>query len=375
MNKLFCRGCGCSIDTMDIKPFTPCTCSACGADLIIPLEMGGMLLEKPLCGKSVFSIYEGFDRDRELPSIIFIISKDNPEFKQLCKIAAEEAASLSVLHHPNICPIINFGEVDGNFFVSEPLMDGYGLSDYLSKTQVPLDVDKVIDILQAVVFGLAVAHHKEFVHHDICPENIHVDARGNVRTKNFFISRFTYDYLQNKEDIEFSVSPYFISPEKAEKRVEDKCGDVFSFGVLFYYMLTGKYPFSGKNDMETVYSRVKKKKPQLNQVFSSEKPLVLTPNTIDYISPLPPASLRKEVPEQISDFVLDMLSYRPAQRPRFTEILNTINIYMAREDREKVFHSAQMKMVRESINTKTKVIPVMKKPYSDTDFDKGERGG
>lgn len=47
MNKLFCRGCGCSIDTMDIKPFTPCTCSACGADLIIPLEMGGMLLEKP----------------------------------------------------------------------------------------------------------------------------------------------------------------------------------------------------------------------------------------------------------------------------------------------------------------------------------------
>jgi serine/threonine protein kinase len=355
---------------MGIEPFTPCTCSACGADLVVPLEMGGLLLEKPLYGKSLFSIYEGFDTERELRSIIFILSKDNLEFNRLCKIAAEEASSLSVLHHPNICPITNFGEIDGNFFVTEPLMDGYGLSDYLSETQGPLDVDKVIDILQAVVFGLAVAHHKEFVHHDICPQNIHIDARGNVRTKNFFISRFTYDYLENKEELACSVPPYFISPEKAEKRVEDKCGDVFSFGVLFYYMLTGKYPFSGKNDMETVYSRVKKKKLQQNQVFSSEKSLVLTPGTVDYIAPLAPAKLREEVPEQISDAVLDMLSYRPAQRPRFTEILNTMNLYMAREDREKVFHSAQLKMVRESINTKTKVIPVMKKLYSDMDFKK-----
>ena len=137
-------------------------------------------------------------------------------------------------------------------------------------------MDEVIDVLQDAALGLALAHHKEFAHHDLCLENIHIDARGGVRAKNFFISRFAYDCLQNKEGIVSSVSPYFISPEKVESHVEDKRGDVFSFGVVFYYMLTGKYPFSGKNEVETVYSRVKKRKTPQTQVFSTEKPLAVS---------------------------------------------------------------------------------------------------
>ena len=371
MGQLVCRGCGSIIDTMGIEPFTLCDCSNCGTELIIPLEIDYLTLEKPLYRKSLFNVYEGFDKSHDMSSIIFILHKDNPEFKQFCKIAKEEATSLSTLKHPNVCPIMNFGEIDGNFFVTEPRMDGYPLSDYSPKTQGLLDFEKVIDVLHAVVLGLAVAHHKEFIHHDLCPENIHIDARGNVRTKNFFISRFTYEYLQNKEDIASSVSPYFISPEKAESRVEDKRGDVFSFGVLFSYMLTGEYPFSGKTDMETVYSRIKKKKPPQSQVFSSEKPLVMTAGNVDYIAPEAPANFRKDVPGEINNAVLDMLSYHPVQRPKFTEILNKINLYKAGEDREKVVHSAQKEMVRETITTKTRAIPIMKN-LSGIDPKKGK---
>jgi len=356
---------------MGIEPFTPCTCSGCGTELNIPLEMDYLTLERPLYEKSMFKVYEGFDKEQNMSSTIFILCKDNPEFKRFHEIAMEEAACLATLRHPNICPVMNFGEIDGNFFVTEPRMDGYALSDYSPETQGLLDVGKVVDVLQAVAFGLAVAHHKEFVHHDLCPENIHIDARGSVRAKNFFISRFTYEYLQNKEDIASSVSPYFISPEKAESRVEDKRGDVFSFGVLFYYMLTGKYPFSGKSEMETVYSRIKRRKPP--QVFSAEKPMILTSGTVDYIAPAAPASFRKDVPVEISAAVLDMLSYHPVQRPKFTEILNTINLYRAKEDREKVFHSAQMEMVRETVTTRTKAIPIMKNLSGEIDLKKERR--
>jgi serine/threonine protein kinase len=360
MSQLLCRGCGGSIDTKGIEPFTRCSCSGCGTELIVPFEMDYLTLEKPLYEKSLFKVYEGFDKSLNLNSMVFILSKDNPEFKQFYKIVKEEATFLSTLKHQNICPIMNFGEVEGNFFVTEPRMDGYPLSNYMPGKQGLLDVEKVIDVLMAVALGLAVAHHKEFVHHDICPENIHIDARGNVRTKNFFISRFKYEYLQNKEELASSVSPYFISPEKAESRVEDKRGDVFSFGVLFYYMLTGKYPFSGKNEIETVYSRIKKKKSLMDQVFSSEKPLVLTAGTVDYIAPVAPSALREDIPEEINTALLDMLSYHPVQRPRFTEILNTINLYKAKLEREKVFHLAQKEMVRETVTTRTKAIPIMK---------------
>jgi serine/threonine protein kinase len=352
---------------MGLAPFTLCNCPGCGAELSVPFGMDYLTLEKPLYEKSLFRVYEGFDKSQNLSSMIFIFCKDNPEFKQFYKIAKEEATFLSTLKHPNLCPIMNFGEIGGNFFVTEPRMDGYPLSDYSPEKQGLMDCEKVIDLFYAVALGLAVAHHKEFVHHDLCPLNIHVDARGNVRTKNFFMSRFTYECLQNSEDIISSVSPYFISPEKAEGFVEDKRGDVFSFGVLFYYMLTGRYPFSGKNDMETVYSRIKKKKFEQTQVFSSERPTVLTAGTVDYIPPVAPTDFRKDIPEEISSAILDMLSYHPVQRPKFSEILNTINLYKAKGEKEKVIHSAQKEMVREAINTKTKVIPIMKNLYGGVD--------
>jgi serine/threonine protein kinase len=361
------------MNAMGIEPFTLCNCSGCGTELTVPFELDYLTLEKPLYEKTIFTVYEGFDKSQNTSSMIFILPSDNPEFKKFYKIAKEQATFLATLKHPNVCPIINFGEIDGNFFVVEPRMDGFPLSDYSPEKLGLLEVEKVIDLLHSVAHGLAISHHKEFVHHDLCPKNIHVDARGIVRTKNFFISRFTYDYFQGREDIVSSVSSYSISPEKAESFVEDKRGDVFSFGVLFYYMLTGKYPFSGKNIMETVYSRIKRKKSSQEQVFSNEKSPVLTAGTIDYVAPVPPSSLRDGVPEEINTAVLEMLSYHPVQRPRFTEILSMINLYKAKGDREKVFHFAQKEMVRETINTKTKVIPNMKSLYDGPDPKKEEK--
>ncbi|HCE41983.1 MAG TPA: hypothetical protein DET40_00350 [Lentisphaeria bacterium] len=377
MGQLICRGCGGVMDTTGIEPFTLCECSDCGTTLSIPMEMDYLKLEKFVGEKGIFKIYEGFDQGQNLNSMIYILEKDHPEYKSFLNIAKEDALALSTLKHPNICPILNFGEINGSFFVTEPKMDGYALSDYSPENQGLLDVDKVVDVLQATALGLAVAHHKEFVHHDLCPDNVHIDARGNVRTKNFFISRFVYTFLQNKEEIALSVSPYFISPEKAESRVEDKRGDIFSFGVLFYYMLTGKYPFSGKSEVETVYSRIKKKKPSdKSQMFSAEKPSILTAETVDYIAPVAPSNYREDVPEEISSIVMDMLSYHPVQRPKFTEILTTINLYKAKEEKEKVVMGAQKEMVRdnkESVSTKTRAIPIMKNLAGELDRNKQKK--
>jgi serine/threonine protein kinase len=206
-----------------------------------------------------------------------------------------------------------------------------------------------------------VAHHKEFVHHNISPKNIHIDARGNVRVKHFFISRFTYraDQKISKSDAiiksDPSVSPYFISPEKAESGIEDKRGDVFSFGATMYYMLTGKYPFSGKSAMETVYARIQKKKKNDTEVFSAESARMMTPDTIEYVPPTPPIKLRDDIPEEISSLVMDMLSYLPIKRPKFSEILSIFNLLRAQKEKETSVVFAQKEMV----TTKTRAIPKM----------------
>ncbi len=369
MPETVCKGCGGVMDFSGIDPFTVCECSDCGTEVVIPYELDYLKLERPLETKCFFDIYEGFDQSHNLDSVILILKKDIPDYATFLGMAKEDAIALTTLKHPNICPIINCGEVQGYFFVSYPKMDGYTLSEYAPDSQGLLDVQSVISVLQAAALGFAVAHHKEFVHHDICDQTVHIDARGNVRLKNFFIGRFNYNCLQHSQDLAYDVSPYYISPEKAESKVEDKRGDVFSYGVLCYYMLTGRYPFAGKTDVETIFSRVRRKKADTTEIFSADSKRMLTPETVEYVKPPMPHELRSEVPEEISLLVMDMLSSHPVQRPKFTEILASINLFMAKQEKQKVVHSAQKEMV----STKTRAIPVMKNLYSPDDGKKGKK--
>lgn len=360
MAELICKGCGGMVDAEGIEPFTLCECSDCGSEIIIPKPMGHFLLEKDLGTENYIRIYEGFDKEQNMDSYIFMLDKDCPEYDKFLALAKEDAVALSTLKHPNICPTLNFGEVEGQFFVTYPKLDGYSLSDYTPETQGLLDVNRVVDVVQAVGLGMAVAHHKEFAHHDICLKNIQIDARGNVRLKNFFKSRFIYNLLQNKDELTSSVSPFFISPEKAESRIEDKRGDVFSYGVVFYFMLTGKYPFSGATEAETVYSRVKKKAAKKEEVFNEGGRRLKTQDTVEYIPPPYPSKIREDIPDEISSLIMEMLSYHPVQRPKFTEILAAINLFKAKEEKEAVVKSVQKQIIREDSSTKTRAIPIMK---------------
>ncbi len=358
MAELVCTGCGGEVDFEGIEPFTLCECSDCGAQITIPYDIDYLRLFKPLAKRAGLAIYEGVDQSHNVPANIYILETDHPDFEEIYRYMHEESVALDTLKHPNICPILNHGKIEGTYFVSTPRMDGYCLSSYAPDAQGLLDIDKVVDILQAAALGLAVAHHKEFVHHDISPESVHIDARGNVRVKNFFISRIVY-WMEQKQAADqnapISVSPFFISPEKAESRTEDKRGDVFSFGVLFYYMLTGQYPFSGRNEVETVFSRVRKKKSQTMEVFSAENTGITTPDKVEYIPPNPPMSIRPEISQELNDITLQMMNYLPVKRPKFTEVLTVLNLYKAKEDQKQVFEAQQ-----QMVTTTTRAIPMMK---------------
>jgi serine/threonine protein kinase len=249
----------------------------------------------------------------------------------------------------------------GNFCVTSPLLDGFSFGDYNPQEQGLLDIKKLIDVFQAALLGLAVAHHKEIVHHNLCLKNIHIDLNGNVRVRNFYSSRFTYHHdnmINNEESVikcDKSISPYFISPEKAESGIEDKRGDIFSFGVVMYYMFTGQYPFSGTSELETVYSRVMRRGKKADELYSSKNRNNNNHDSIAYVPPKPPISLRETIPEFISKIIMRMLAYLPVRRPTFSEVLSEINLFKANEEKKISVISAQKSMVE----TKTRAIPKM----------------
>ncbi len=362
MSQAICRGCGGVFDTTGIEPFTICECFDCSKEIAVPFELDYLLLEKPIGSKSFINIFEGFDRSSDSLVIIMVLDNEIPDYEKFLKMAKEEARALAAdLKNPNIAPLLSFDEILGNFCITFPLIDGYSLSDYSPKEQGLLDFEAVIDVMQAGALGMAVAHNKKIVHHNIVPDNIRIDGRGNIRMTNFFLSRFIYnaDQMTNKASevikCDPAVSPYFISPEKAESGIEDQRGDVFSFGVTMYYMLTGEYPFAGKSEIETVYSRVRKKVKKENEVFNTSSTRIMTPDSVEYVPPKHPKQIRNEIPDAISSLVMDMLSYLPIKRPKFTEILAVFNRMIADQYKKDTVVAAQQIMV----TTQTRAIPKM----------------
>ena len=123
-----------------------------------------------------------------------------------------------------------------------------------------------------------------------------------------------YQY-ESENNIPSTVSPFSISPEKAEKGIESKEGDIFSLGVALYYTLTGEYPFDGEVDDEIIYSRIKKTGIGVsNKIINHPYKL---PVSIDRI--------RKDVPFEYSGLIAKMLKPFQIQRPKAAKFVSQLN--------------------------------------------------
>ncbi len=352
---LGCQKCGSKLVACDDR-FVPMTCQSCNLIQINPFNDGDLYFEKLISSSRMFYIYRGYDVKHKLFLHIVYLRKDFEDLDWGLSAAADQAAELTKLSHVNICPLFNHGPINGSYYVSFPRIEGYLLSSYNPQTHGLMGITRVLEVLHSVALGIAMAHYEQFTHHNVCSGNIHVDERGMVRVNNFFTSRMVYLYDQRRmrsdKRIYISVPAHFISPEKAESGVEDNRGDVFSFGVILYYMLTGAYPFEGRGELDTIYSRVKKK-------VGKGRDLKVDAGEVmaDYISPESPSKRRAGIPEDLSLLVMSLLSYFPNTRPSFSEVLTLFNMLRAKSDVVKI-RSIQEQMV----DTETRNIPKMASP-------------
>lgn len=344
INKTICGKCKAVLDVSALEPFTKFSCPGCGNELYSPASLVHLRFDTPLRKIACFNEFEGFDAKGNLYVNIFCSDgKKCPEcgIENIFRASSKEAEILKKLSHPNICPVSGSWIIEENFVITSPSMDGFDLAQYKPEDGL-LDFYIVLDLLQKIAIGLAFAHHKEILHHDICPANVHIDARGNVRIKNFFISRFLYKCCsRNDWKSDFSNFEYH-SPEKILTRQEGKEGDVFSFAVLSYFLLSGTMPFSGKTREEIAFARCENSKDNKNS----------------YKKPIPLSELRKDFPQQISEILLKMLLPNPLSRGSLADFISAVNLYKADTEKDRIYET-KWKMV--AGNTDTRPIPRLDK--------------
>ncbi|MBC8724345.1 serine/threonine protein kinase [Paraburkholderia sp. 31.1] len=158
----------------------------------------------------------------------------------------DEAKHQAQLDHENIVEMVDYFELDGDYFLVLDFVDGQPLSDLLdSQPGRKLPEKQALSIITGLLDGLDCAHQKGIVHRDVKPSNVLVDARGRVRITDFGIASDAAGLTRTGEG-QVIGTPEYMSPEQLSGNATiDHRSDVYSAGVVLYQMLTGQLPFQG----------------------------------------------------------------------------------------------------------------------------------
>ena len=167
-----------------------------------------------------------------------------------------EAQVLASLNHPNIAAIHGLEDSEGTKALVLELVEGPTLADRIA--QGPIPIDEALPIAKQIAEALEAAHEAGVIHRDLKPANIKVKDDGTVKVLDFGLAKA----LDPSPDADPSQSPTltaaatqmgvilgtaaYMSPEQAAGQPTDKRGDIWSFGVVLFEMLTAQRLFTGK---------------------------------------------------------------------------------------------------------------------------------
>jgi len=204
-----------------------------------------------------------------------------------------EARAVAALDHPNVCAIHEIGETDeGQLFIAMAFYDGETVREKIARGS--LAVDEAMELAAQAASGLAAAHRAGLVHRDIKPANLMVTEEGVLKILDFGLAKTEETALTESGMV--LGTPAYMSPEQTRGEGVDARTDLWSLGVVLYEMLTAQRPFGGK-DMAVFHA-------------------------ILHEEPRPPGELRADLPSEMEEMVLRLLSKDPEARYAGAELLS-----------------------------------------------------
>ncbi|MGK0360911.1 MAG: serine/threonine protein kinase [Bradymonadia bacterium] len=211
----------------------------------------------------------------------------------------DEANIAAAIRHPNVAQVLDFGEVDGQHFIAMEYVEGPDLSSVLRRLREAghtLPVAAALYITQGVAAGLHAAHTLKdpdgraltVVHRDVSPHNILVSYEGAVKLIDFGVAKAENNSTKTKSGV-IKGKLQYMSPEQAQAEPLDGRADVFSLGMTLYKLLTGRLPFTGRNEYQ-IYDQILRK------------------------TPAPPRAWVPDLPERVDAIVMRALRKDPAGR-------------------------------------------------------------
>ncbi|XZE56099.1 protein kinase domain-containing protein [Planctomycetaceae bacterium SH139] len=214
--------------------------------LELPVEFGRYRILKELGAGAMGKVYLAHDSQLErqvaLKTPNFSGSGDDDMVTRFYR----EARAAAKIHHRNICPIYDVGEIDGRHFITMAFIKGRCMSEFIKPDRLPPQRTSAI-LVQRLAVALAEAHKHNVIHRDLKPANIMIDLKKEPVVMDFGLAR--------QMDVESRVTqsgmavgtPAYMSPEQIRGELHEvgTAADIYALGVILYELLTGQLPFLG----------------------------------------------------------------------------------------------------------------------------------
>jgi serine/threonine protein kinase len=213
----------------------------------LPERFGRYQILRRLGGGGMGAVYLAHDRtlDRRVAlKVPLFTAADGPGvFERFLR----EARAAAMIHHPNLCPIHDVGQIEGIHYLTMAHIEGRPLSEVVRTGRVP-EPRKVAALVRSLALALAEAHRAGVIHRDLKPSNIMITKRGVPVIIDFGLARrFGKGDPRLTDSGMMLGTPAYMPPEQVDGRVADMgpCCDVYSLGVILYELLAGRPPYLG----------------------------------------------------------------------------------------------------------------------------------
>ncbi|HEY1692349.1 MAG TPA: serine/threonine-protein kinase [Polyangiaceae bacterium] len=183
----------------------------------------------------------------------------NREFYDMFR---DEARVAAMLHHPNVVPVTDVVEADGELFLVMEYVDSVALSTLMKAAAdmgQRLPAAAAVRVMVDTLGGLHAAHEAldmrgqrlEIVHRDVSPQNVIVGVDGTTRLIDFGVAKARHRLTETRSG-SLKGKYGYMSPEQAKAQPVDRRADLFSAGIVLWESLTGHRLFRGETEFDTI---------------------------------------------------------------------------------------------------------------------------